>query len=78
VVDPARGSTVPLTVRTDGFWLWCEASAYYLERHGMAPDPGLLAHIRSCEYVIPGVDGAARYRAMAVFEQRSPYDQLLA
>jgi hypothetical protein len=26
-VDPSRGSAVPLTVRTDGFWLWCEASA---------------------------------------------------
>jgi hypothetical protein len=77
-VDPGRGETVPLTVRTDGFWLWCEASAYYLEQHGLAPEARLLGHIRGRGYVVPTVDGAARYRALAVFERDSPYAQFLA
>jgi hypothetical protein len=44
------------------------------------PDPGprSLAHIRARRYVVAAVDGAARYRAMAVFERSSPYGHLLA
>lgn len=36
---------VPTGYRSDGEWVWPDATLYYLERHGLAPDPGLRAHI---------------------------------
>ncbi len=35
--DPARGPVVPLHLRTDGEWIWSEASVYYLTQHRIAP-----------------------------------------
>ncbi|MER5387733.1 hypothetical protein [Saccharopolyspora sp. NPDC002686] len=49
VVQPGRGSVVPIGFRTDGVWLWPEAIAYYLEEYGLAPDERFLAHIRTAE-----------------------------
>lgn len=36
---------VPLTLRTDGRWVWSDATAHYLEVHGVALPEGLRAHI---------------------------------
>ncbi|MEE1788483.1 hypothetical protein PUR71_37125 [Streptomyces sp. SP17BM10] len=47
VVDPARRGVVPLGFRTDGQWIWTDTVTYYLETHGLAPEPGLLAHVRA-------------------------------
>lgn len=44
VVDPSRGTVVPISVRTDGEWTWSGAAAYYLREHGLSPDPALVAH----------------------------------
>lgn len=44
-LDPGRGAVVPLTVRTDGVWVWSEASGYYLREHGVLPSSDLLAHL---------------------------------
>ena len=66
VVDRARVGAVPMSFRTDGVWIWSDASTYYLERHRLSPDPRLVAHARERGYQCPEVDGAARYRAMAV------------
>ena len=46
VVDPDRTAVVPSNFVTDGEWIWTDTVTYYLERHGLAPEPGLLAHIR--------------------------------
>jgi hypothetical protein len=54
---------------TDGFWIWCDASTYYLERYGLAPDRGLVGHIRARGFVPPGVDGAALHRALARLDE---------
>jgi hypothetical protein len=48
-VDPGRGRIVPLSYRTDGQWIWRMASAYYLAEYQLAPEPGLLEHLRSME-----------------------------
>ena len=69
VVDPSRGEVVPTSFRTDGQWIWNDASAYYLERHGRSPDPGLVEHIRSGGYAIPRVDGASLHRADRALQQ---------
>jgi hypothetical protein len=64
VVEPERGNGVPMSFRTDGTWVWSDATAYYLETYRLMPDQELVAHIRTAEYLHPVVDGPARYRAM--------------
>jgi hypothetical protein len=69
VVDTSREYCVPLSLRTDGTWIWNEASAYFAEEHRLEPHAGLLAHIRSNDYAVPAVDGVAVYRAIQVLNQ---------
>jgi hypothetical protein len=64
VVEPAQVYSVPASFRTDGTWIWADASAYYAQRHLLEPDSGLLAHLRSNDYTMPRVDGVAVYRAL--------------
>jgi hypothetical protein len=45
IVDPGAGQVVPTSFRTDGTWIWTDTVSYYLERHGLAPDEELAAHI---------------------------------
>lgn len=65
VVDPARGKVVPMSFRTDGTWVWSDATTYYLEAYRLLPDPSLVAHIRALSHVPPAVDDVAMHRAMA-------------
>jgi hypothetical protein len=45
IVEPARGEAVPIMFRTDGRWVWSDAAGYYLDEHGIAPDPDLVRHV---------------------------------
>lgn len=65
VLDPDRPPSVPLTFRTDGFWVWPGAVAYYLREHDVAPDPEFLTHLRARDYTVPEVDEPTRERAVA-------------
>jgi hypothetical protein len=47
VLDPDAGQVVPTSFRTDGEWIWTDTVAYYLERHGLAPENELAAHIEA-------------------------------
>ncbi|MCX4745827.1 hypothetical protein OG455_09870 [Kitasatospora sp. NBC_01287] len=47
VLDPERRGVVPMSYRTDGEWIWTDTIAYYLDEYGLAPESGLLAHIRA-------------------------------
>ncbi|GLY73787.1 hypothetical protein [Actinoallomurus iriomotensis] len=47
VLDAGRTSVVPMNFRTDGIWIWTDTVTYYLEEHRLAPEPGLLAHLRA-------------------------------
>jgi hypothetical protein len=50
VLDPEQGEVVPMTFRTDGTWIWTDTVVYYLDRHSLAPDTRLVAHIEAmCE-----------------------------
>jgi len=51
--DPGRGPVVPLGYRTDGEWVWQEASGYYLLTYGVAPEDALLAHIEQHDHTPP-------------------------
>jgi hypothetical protein len=63
---PKDPPAVPLNYRTDGFWLWSDASTYYLEHYPVAPDPRFTADLRNRLYHYPLVDGAALHRARAL------------
>ena len=69
VLDPSRTGVVSMDLRTDGYWIWSEATVYYLRRYRLAPDPELLAHVRECGYRCVEVDGAAVHRALVVLRE---------
>ncbi|ATE57452.1 hypothetical protein [Actinosynnema pretiosum] len=70
-LDPAHPETVPSVFLTDGRWVWAGMIAYYLERHDLPPEPGLLAHIRSQRYLLPErVSSVARARALSYATNR--------
>jgi hypothetical protein len=66
--DESRPAVVPTDLRTDGHWIWSDASAYYADTYGIAPHEELLAHIRDRDYRSPVVDGAAVFRALATIQ----------
>ncbi|GAA0366869.1 hypothetical protein GCM10010151_66000 [Actinoallomurus spadix] len=63
-VDRSRGEVVPLSFRTDGYWIWTDTVVYYLETHGLAPDLELSRHIAASGYACPEVDDASAERAL--------------
>ncbi len=66
VVDPGRHAVVPTGFRTDGSWVWCDATAYYLRRHGVVPEPALRQHVaRHQASVAPAADLVDVHRALA-------------
>jgi hypothetical protein len=69
VVDRSRRSVVPMNFRTDGTWIWTDTSTYYLQRHRLRPDAGLMDHIRDLHYTMPSLDGVAIHRAMATLQE---------
>lgn len=64
-VEPQRGAVVPVIHRTDGHWAWTDLAPYYLRNYGLAPDPGLLAHVRANNYQVPQLGHIARQRVLA-------------
>jgi hypothetical protein len=64
LVTSDRSGAVPMSLITDGSWIWSEATTYYLEVYGIAPDRGLLAHIRARRYAPSMIDGASLHRIM--------------
>lgn len=68
-LDPARGDAVPVNVRTDGQWLWSDQLGYYVEHHGIAPEPDLYEQIRRAAYQCPPVDHSTLMAASAELER---------
>ncbi len=60
---------VPMSYASDGTWVWHCGASYYLEKYGIGPQPELLHHIESSEYVanIPSKDQLMA--AMALLQQ---------
>jgi hypothetical protein len=52
-LDPSRGPAVPVGYRSDGVWVWQEATAYYLAERWVAPEDDLLAHIEGNDFTPP-------------------------
>jgi len=70
VLDPRAGAVVPRHLRSDGRWVWSEAVAFYLEQHGLAPDPRLTAHLHRPDAGPP--EETALHRAMVHVFDRGP------
>jgi hypothetical protein len=66
-LDPDRGEVVPLSVRSDGEWVWSDAHAYFAEVHGLAPEAALLEHIRSRDYTCRVLDADEAERVLEAF-----------
>lgn len=66
VLRPDAGEVVPAGLRTDGRYVWSEATEYYLRHYALAPSRGFLAHIRRCGYELGEVDPLDVSRAKAV------------
>ncbi|GAA0389251.1 hypothetical protein GCM10009541_35400 [Micromonospora gifhornensis] len=63
--DEGAGLVVPLSFRTDGWWIWTDAVGYFLRTYALSPDDELLAHIRVRGYLLPESDPVAEHRALA-------------
>ncbi|MFG2042316.1 hypothetical protein [Dactylosporangium sp. NPDC048998] len=72
VVDGRRRGVVPMSIRTDGEWIWTDAVSYYLRNYGLAPDSELLQHIRTRRYDFPEADAVAVHRALAALQAQAP------
>jgi hypothetical protein len=55
LLDPTQRLAVHAEYRTDGDWIWPMSVAYYLERHGAAPEPDFQAAIAARGYAVPPV-----------------------
>lgn len=64
LIEPARGSVVGASFRTDGAWVWSDALTYYAGAHGLAPEDDFYAHIRARHYACPAPDNAAKDAAL--------------
>jgi hypothetical protein len=65
-LDPRRGNVVPATWHTDGEWIWPGSVDYYLQVHGLPPQPELVAHMRRRGFTMPLVPAERRQLALAV------------
>jgi hypothetical protein len=76
-LDPGRGPAVPVGYRSDGIWVWQEATVYYLAERWIAPEDDLLHHIEQRGYVPPAelsdeVAAAAADAALDLTRTRPP------
>jgi hypothetical protein len=64
-VEPERGELVPMSFRTDGYWIWNDAVAYYLTEYGYAPEPEFLAAMQAADWTCPTPDEATLDRVLS-------------
>lgn len=55
---------IPLTIRTDGEYVWTGPVTYYVRTYGVAPDTAFLEHVRARDYV-PRVPSTSEIQAAA-------------
>ncbi|MCW2946798.1 MAG: hypothetical protein JWR24_3515 [Actinoallomurus sp.] len=63
--DRTGATRIPREYRTDGSWVWPASVSYYLRAHRVAPERGLVEHIRSRGFQVPDVDQGTRDAAVA-------------
>ena len=66
-LEPGRGEVVPISVRSDGAWVWSDAHAYYAEQHGIAPEVDFYEHIKAQGYRCRQLDSDEVERVLEAF-----------
>lgn len=61
---------IPMTIRTDGAYVWTGLVTYYVQTYGVAPAPEFLAHVRARGYEMRVPDAAEIQAAGEVFAPR--------
>lgn len=46
---------VPSCIRTDGEFVWSDASSYYVRHHRVSPGQDFIAHVESLDFTLPEV-----------------------
>jgi hypothetical protein len=64
ILDEESGAEVPLDLRSDGFWVWSDASAYYLAQHDVRPPQGLLDRALDIGGTAAGLDSVTYHRVL--------------
>ncbi len=76
ILDPGDDAgVVPIGFRCDGEWIWTDAVTYYLDRHGIAPDPQLRAHVLAAGEPPVGLSRVAAHRAMEILTAPDPDEE---
>lgn len=75
VLEP--GVPVAAGFRSDGDWVWNDATVHYLDRHGVAPDPDLAAHVADRDAPPAGLPRSVRARVRSLLTT-GPRDNDLA
>lgn len=70
-LDPTRRFAVPTGYRTDGAWIWPMSAEYYLEQHGVAPEPEFYGRIMHYGYRCPPVIQQQVDQALAALRERT-------
>ena len=71
VMSGAPGA-VPAGLRSDGTWVWSDATRYYLDRYQLAPDPELAVHAKATEPAGARISPLARHHVRVAL---NPTDQ---
>lgn len=58
---------VPMTIRTDGEFVWTGPVTYYVQTYGVSPDADFLAHVRARDYEVRVPTDEEIQAAAAVF-----------
>lgn len=70
-LDPTRRFAVPTGYRTDSAWIWPMSAEYYLEQHGVAPEPEFYGRIMRYGYRCPPVIQQQVDQALAALRERT-------
>lgn len=70
--DPNSPPDVPAAFHTDGVWIWPAAVPHYLAKHGVPPEPELVAHLRTTGFTPPPLDQETRNAAYTALTGEVP------
>lgn len=73
--DPGSAPDVPAAFHTDGVWIWPASVPHYLAKHGVPPEPDLVAHIRGNGFTPPRLDQQTKDAAYTALTGEVPATQ---
>jgi hypothetical protein len=68
LLDEDRITEVSIDLRSDGRWVWSDATAYYLVQHNMRPADQLLEYLRSAGPRAPALTSVDYHRVVRALE----------